>query len=393
MIAALLEERYGVRSRFSDTSVVCIERVVGTGASVDRMRAGDNPYLAGIGLRVDAAPVGHGIEFSPGIEPGRLPPAFVAATEEGVRSALRQGLRGWAVTDCVVTMTASGYSPRQSRPHQKFDKSISSVAADFRNLAPVVVAAALAPGRDHGVPADRTVRAGGSRRDLRRRRRRCSVDWVRRRWTRRPPVATPGWSATCLPHPCRRSPSRLPDLTSGEGALVTRLDHYAPAPAKSPPTRRRRGLDPLDRADLVPAGAALTRRCDWVRGPCGAHRRGARSAVSLTGQFTDSGPGHAPPDLFFGGDCNVPTSLCLAQRVHAGRGDVGRRRSLDTRRRAGHGAGLRRFVHRLLQAPDERRQGVPLGGRELAPGVRDGRLQRRTGSPTTPRGSGSRTAC
>ncbi len=144
VIAALLEERYGVRSRFLETSVVCIERVVGTGAAVDRIKVGDNPYLATIGLRVDAAPVGHGIEFSPGIERGNLPPAFIAATEEGVRSALGQGLSGWAVTDCVVTMTESGYWPRQSKPHQKFDKSISSVGADFRHLAPVVLMAALA---------------------------------------------------------------------------------------------------------------------------------------------------------------------------------------------------------------------------------------------------------
>lgn len=40
-------------------------------------------------------------------------------------------------------MTASRYWQRQSKPHQKFDKSVSTVAAAFRNLAPVVVAAAL----------------------------------------------------------------------------------------------------------------------------------------------------------------------------------------------------------------------------------------------------------
>ncbi|MDQ3424265.1 MAG: TetM/TetW/TetO/TetS family tetracycline resistance ribosomal protection protein, partial [Actinomycetota bacterium] len=104
VIAALLEDRYGVRARFLDTSVVCLERVVGVGSSVDRIKVDDNPYLAAIGLRVEAALVGHGVEFSPGIERGNLPPAFIAATEEGVRSALLQGLRGWEVTDCVVTM-------------------------------------------------------------------------------------------------------------------------------------------------------------------------------------------------------------------------------------------------------------------------------------------------
>jgi ribosomal protection tetracycline resistance protein len=207
----------------------------------------DNPYLAGIGLRVEAAPVGHGIEFSPGVERGNLPPAFIAATEEGVRSALRQGLHAWQVTDCVVTMTESGYWPRQSRPHQKFDKSISSVAADFRNLAPVVVMAAVAAagtsvcqpvdsfelevpdesysavaavmGRLRAVTRD-TVLAGGYTR--------C--------FGHLPSVAVPELAG------------RLPDLSSGEGVLVTWLDHHAPVTIDPKPTRRRRGPDPLDRS-------------------------------------------------------------------------------------------------------------------------------------------------
>jgi ribosomal protection tetracycline resistance protein len=89
VVASLMEDRYGVQVRFSGTLTACIERVIGAGAAEDRTKEGGNPYLAGLGLRVDAAPVGHGVEFRPGIEPGRLPPAFVAATEEGVRAALR----------------------------------------------------------------------------------------------------------------------------------------------------------------------------------------------------------------------------------------------------------------------------------------------------------------
>ena len=105
VVGSLLEERFGVRAHFSQTTVACIERVVGAGAAEDTIKQSGNPYLAGIGLRVEVAPVGHGVRFSPGIERGRLPAAFVAATEEGVRAALRQGRYGWPVTDCVVTMT------------------------------------------------------------------------------------------------------------------------------------------------------------------------------------------------------------------------------------------------------------------------------------------------
>ena len=248
VIVALLEQRYGVRARFLETSVVCLERVVGTGASMERIKVGDNPYLAGMGLRIEAAPVGHGIEFSPGIERGNLPAAFLTATEDGVRAALRQGLRGWEVTDCVVTMTESGYWPRQSKPHQKFDKSISSVAADFRNLAPVVVMAAVTQaGTRVCQPVDRFElelpdeafrpvapllgRLGAT----------TLQTYVANGFTRLlghlPSTAVPELS------------SRLPDLTSGEGVLVTQLDHHAPVHADSPPARRHTGLDPLDRTN------------------------------------------------------------------------------------------------------------------------------------------------
>ncbi len=246
VIGALLEERYGVRARFSDTSVVCLERVVGTGAALDRVGERGNPYLATVGLRVEARPVGHGVEFSPGVERGNLPPAFVAATEEGVRSALAQGLHGWVVTDCKVTMTESTYFPRQSKPHQKFDKSISTVAADFRYLTPVVLHAALAeagtrvcrpvdrfdlelPDDVFGPIAALLGRLGGATLET------SSTGGYTRLVGHLPASAVPDLAA------------RLPDLTSGEGVLTTRLDHHAPVPDARPPTRRRSGPDPADR--------------------------------------------------------------------------------------------------------------------------------------------------
>ncbi|WP_245922860.1 elongation factor G [Paractinoplanes atraurantiacus] len=248
VIAALLEDRYGVRARFSGTLTACIERVAGTGTAEDRIRERGNPYLAGIGLRIEAAEAGHGIEVRPGIEPGRLTPAFVAAIEEGVRAALRQGRHGWPVTDCVVTMTSSQYWPRQSRPHQKFDKSISSVAADFRNLAPVVVAAAL---RRAGTRVCQPI----ERFDLNLPP--TTFDAVAALLGRLGAViddttTTGGYLEVGGTLPSSRVPAvvaALPDLTGGEAVLTTRFDHYAPVTTDDPPVLARRGPDPADREE------------------------------------------------------------------------------------------------------------------------------------------------
>ena len=72
-----------------------------------------------------------------------MPQAFFAAVQETVHEALRQGLHGWQVTDCMVTVTHSGYWARQSHAHGTFDKSMSSTAGDFRNLTPLVLMSAL----------------------------------------------------------------------------------------------------------------------------------------------------------------------------------------------------------------------------------------------------------
>jgi ribosomal protection tetracycline resistance protein len=246
VVGSLLEERFGVRAAFSRTSTACIERVVGCGAAVDRIGERGNPYLAGIGLTVEAMPVGHGVEFSSGIERGRLPASFITATEDGVRAALRQGLRGWPVDDFRVTMTSSQYSPRQSKPHQKFDKSISSVAADFRNLAQVVVTAAL---RRAGTRVCQPIE-------------RFELDLPQHAHGAVAALLGPltalvldasiadGTARLAGNVPSARIPElagALPDLTGGEGILVTRFDHYAPVAGDRPPTLRRRGPDPGDR--------------------------------------------------------------------------------------------------------------------------------------------------
>jgi small GTP-binding protein len=70
---------------------------------------------------------------------GALPAAFQKAVEETVRATLREGLSGWPVTDAVVTLTHSGYTPPPPFGWSKWSTS----AADFRNLTPLVLMTAL----------------------------------------------------------------------------------------------------------------------------------------------------------------------------------------------------------------------------------------------------------
>ncbi|MDQ2815285.1 MAG: TetM/TetW/TetO/TetS family tetracycline resistance ribosomal protection protein, partial [Actinomycetota bacterium] len=143
VIAATLAAEFGIAVEFRETTTICIERPAGRGAAVDRLGEPGHPFLATVGLRIDPAEAGSGVRFGLDIELGALPLAFLRAVEDTVHATLRQGRHGWQVTDCTVTMTHSGYYPRQSHAHGRFDKAMSSTANDFRGLTPLVVMAAL----------------------------------------------------------------------------------------------------------------------------------------------------------------------------------------------------------------------------------------------------------
>jgi ribosomal protection tetracycline resistance protein len=143
VIQATLANEFGVAVTFRESTTLCVERPAGSGSAVELIAKNANPFLATVGLRIDPAPVGSGVEFRLEVELGSLPLSFVKAVEESVKETLGQGIYGWRVTDCTVTMTHSGYWARQSHAHGTFDKSMSSTAGDFRHLTPLVLMEAL----------------------------------------------------------------------------------------------------------------------------------------------------------------------------------------------------------------------------------------------------------
>ncbi len=250
VIQATLADEYGLDVTFRQTTPLCVERPVGTGQAVEFIKKDPNPFLATVGLRVDPAPVGSGVGFRLEVELGAMPYAFFKAVEDTVRETLDQGLHGWQVTDCVVTMTHSGYWPRQSHAHQGFDKSMSSTGADFRGVTPLVLIEALrrAGTRVHEpmhrfrieAPADTLgallpFLAGlaavpgttGNRDD------RCVLE---------------GTVPAARVHALEQ---RLPGLTRGEGELESFFAHYAPVTHGTIPERPRTDHNPLNRKEYL----------------------------------------------------------------------------------------------------------------------------------------------
>jgi ribosomal protection tetracycline resistance protein len=249
VIGATLEREYGIAADFRETTTVCIERPARVGEAEEVMST--NPFLATLALRIEPAPPGSGVEFRADVEPRLVPlylfhtvDTFVAQMEAYAREGLTEGLAGWQVTDCRVTMTDCGYS------------SPATSAADYRRLTQLVLLTALdragtwvcEPLADVAleVPSSTTpgVLALLGRLDGRVRGQ-FSANGVSRVDAVMPVASV------------RSLQARLPGLSMGEGILEWRPGGYQPVGGDAPPTRQRSGPSPLDRDEWL---ASLARR-------------------------------------------------------------------------------------------------------------------------------------
>jgi ribosomal protection tetracycline resistance protein len=263
VIEATLANEYGINVEFRETTVIHIERVTGTGEAVEVLYAktksnvtgksspdSSNPFLATLGLRIEPAPMGSGVDFRLDVNVRLLPiyiyksiDVLIEHMSRYVRETLREGLFGWQVIDCVVTLIDCGY------------RAPGSTARDFHKLTPLVLMRALEraetmvceptvrvaleiPANSVGAVAAELARLGAAVE-------RQSLD------------GELAIVETVLPAARARDVQRqLAGLTHGEGVLESTFEGYEPV-AGEPPTRRRTTPNPLNLDEYV---AHLSRR-------------------------------------------------------------------------------------------------------------------------------------
>ena len=259
VIQATLADDFGIAVAFRETTPIYVERPVGTGEATEVLHAETNPFLATIGLRIEPALADSGIGFRLDVDHRGVPlytyknvENFAAAMEEYVRESLREGLFGWQIIDCVVTMTESAYSVPDGPPSRR---GPLSTPADFRKLTPLVVRQALE--RAGTVVCEPTVRvsleiptdATGA----------VIAGLARLAATVETPVPRGELSTINAVLAAARADElqrELPRLTRGEGVLESTFAGYQPVSGE-PPNRRRATAGTLKGVYSVPSSRAI----------------------------------------------------------------------------------------------------------------------------------------
>ena len=253
VIQATLERDYGIAANFRETTTLCIERPGRVGEAEEIIYAktktnitgrssplSTNPFIATLALRIEPAPAGSGIDVRTDVEVKLVPlylfhtvETFQQQLEAFVREALTEGLAGWPVTDCRVTITDCGY------------RSPETSTGDYRRLTQLVVATALEragtwvcePLADLSLELPSST-APGVLAVLGRLGGRVTGQFSANGLSRVSAVL-PVARVRVLQH-------QLPGLSMGEGILEMRFGGYQPI-GEHPPTRPRSAPSPLDR--------------------------------------------------------------------------------------------------------------------------------------------------
>jgi ribosomal protection tetracycline resistance protein len=246
VIGETLVRDYGVEVAFHETTTIHVERPAGIGEALEVLRAltktnitgksspySTNPFRATLGLRIEPAAADSGVEVRLDVDV-RLVPLYIFKTVEAfgehmaqyVREALSEGLHGWQVTDCVVTMHDSGY------------RRTGSTAGDFRMATRLVLQQALkAAGTQVCEPmADLRVELATAYASQ------VMRLQVQLRARVRPPQSYEGQTTIRGRIPVANVhvlQQMLPGLTGGEGLVETEVGGYEPVLGE-PPIRRRR---------------------------------------------------------------------------------------------------------------------------------------------------------
>jgi ribosomal protection tetracycline resistance protein len=252
VVAQTLRGEYGLDIEFRPTTPVCVERPNGAATALELLparRSPAHPFLATVGIAIAPRPPGSGVRFDLDVPVTTIPihvfnsvDAFRDVMRRTVHDTLHQGLRGWEVVDCHVTMTDCDYQA----PPRKWP---GTTLSDYRLLTPLVLMAAL---RQAGttvlepvlefhleLPADVL---GPMMAVL------VALDaQPGAPTTRGATIVVEGAIRVARVHELQ---SRLPALTSGEGVLETAFAGYQPVHGV-PPSRPRTDRNPLDRTDYL----------------------------------------------------------------------------------------------------------------------------------------------
>lgn len=237
VLEALLLQRWGLQARFGEPSVIYQETPAGPGEGFESY-TWPKPCWAELRFVVEPLPRGAGLEYRCLVSPGKLPYRYQAHVRAAVPRALKQGIRGWQVTDLRVTLVDGTWHHVHTHPLDFFVATPMGLMNALKNagsqlLEPVLQVEMSGPqallGKAMGLLSTRRGEFDPA-----------DIEEGKFRLRALVPAAE-----------AMELPVEFASATGGQGMYSARLFRYQNCPAGLGASRERIGPDPLDRPRFI----------------------------------------------------------------------------------------------------------------------------------------------
>ncbi len=237
ILTELLETRFGIQARFDDPTVLYKETPASTGYGAERYTM-PKPCWAIVKYRLEPGERGSGVCYSSEVSVDDIKAKYQSEIESSIPGALKQGIKGWEVTDLKITLVEGSDHVLHSRPGNfKLATNIAVLRGltetDTILLEPILSFRIEAPESFVGKITSEIVHGRGT---------------VEPTQTEHGQVVVSGRipMATSMDFPIR-----LNSMTGGTAKYAFRYGGYEPCPQGEGVSRDYKGISPLDRSKYI----------------------------------------------------------------------------------------------------------------------------------------------
>ena len=237
ILKEMLDTRFDIKTRFSDPTVIYKETPASVGFGVERYTM-PKPCWAIVKYRIEPGEPGSGVIYSSQVGVNDIKARFQKEIERSIEGALRQGIKGWEVTDLKITLVEGS------------DHVLHSRAGNFKLATNIAVLKGLTETGSILLEPILAFKISVAETYVGR----ITSDIINARGAFDPVVADGGGLSVTGRVPLATSmdyPIRLNSLTGGTAKFSFKYDGYEPCPPGEGVVRPYKGISPLDRAKYI----------------------------------------------------------------------------------------------------------------------------------------------
>lgn len=233
ILQAQILERYGLQTEFSQPSVIYKETPSEMSFGFERYWM-PKPCWAILKLKIEPAPIGSGVCYYSEVSVNDVAAKYQNEIEQTIEKSLAQGIKGWEVTDCKITLVEG----QDHKVHSRSGDFIIATPMALMNGLKESGTTLLEPILNFSITASLDL-LGTITSDITKMRGTFqSPDIQGESFTLKGTVP----AATSMEYPIK-----LASISGGKAKLTTKLDSYQACTDEQGQTTKYRGVSPLDR--------------------------------------------------------------------------------------------------------------------------------------------------